>query len=61
MASGLEVGERRLPSELDITLAASPIIGAHTAYTAPLLGVGIANGDFSIANKQDANCRKSED
>jgi large repetitive protein len=53
MASGLELGERRLPSTLDATLAASPIVSA--AYTAPLLGVGITNGDFSIANNQDAN------
>lgn len=53
MASGLELGERRLPSALDVTLAASPIVSA--AYTAPLLGVGITNGDFSIANDRDAN------
>ena len=54
MASGLEVGERRLPSELDITLAAAPSISAR-AYSAPLLGVGITNGDFSIASNQDTN------
>ena len=54
MASGLEIGERRLPSELDITLAASPSISAR-AYSAPLLGVGIANGDFSINSNQAAN------
>ncbi len=53
MASGLELGERRLPSALDVTLAASPIVSA--AYTAPLLGVGITNGDFSIASNRDAN------
>jgi PKD repeat protein len=53
MASGLELGERRLPSALDVTLAASPIVSA--AYTAPLLGVGITNGDFTIASNQDAN------
>ncbi|WP_219892241.1 PKD domain-containing protein [Chamaesiphon polymorphus] len=54
MASGLEIGERRLPSELDITLAAAPSIDAR-AYSAPLLGVGINNGDFSIDSNQAAN------
>ena len=54
MASGLEIGERRLPSELDITLAASPSIDARV-YSAPLLGVGIANGDFSVDSNQAAN------
>jgi hypothetical protein len=43
MALGLEIGERRLPSAVDATLAASAIVSA--AYSAPLLGVGITNGD----------------
>jgi hypothetical protein len=54
MASELQIGERCLPSELDVTLSASSN-GTQTAYQAALLASGITNGDFSINNPQDPN------
>jgi large repetitive protein len=54
MASALQIGERRLPSELDVALSTSPS-DTPTAYRAALLASGITNGDFSINNTQDPN------
>jgi PKD repeat protein len=55
MAAGLELGERRLPSALDIALIADSFTSEPQAYSAPLSVTGITNGDFSIANSQDPN------
>jgi large repetitive protein len=55
MAAGLELGERRLPSALDIALIAVTITAQPQAYSAPLSVTGITNGDFSIASSQDPN------
>jgi large repetitive protein len=52
MASSLQIGERRLPSELDVTLSSAPASG-QSAYSAALLASGITNGDFSVNNTQD--------
>jgi PKD repeat protein len=55
MASELQIGERRLPSALDIALSAAPVVVEQKAYSAALLASGITNGDFSINNTQDPN------